>query len=59
MACIFLCGQLQCMAKLHATLNYKETVKYCNCILLGLDEGDEAILQFVKVINEKAKCKLT
>lgn len=34
---------------LHATLNYVETVDYCDYVLLG--EGDELIKEFIKAIN--------
>lgn len=47
------CTALIVFGGLHATLNYEETAKYCDYVLLG--EGDETILQFVKAINEKAE----
>ncbi len=34
---------------LHATLNYKETAKYCDYVLRG--EGDELIVEFTKSIS--------
>lgn len=34
---------------LHATLNYKETAKYCDYVLRG--EGDELIVEFTKAIS--------
>lgn len=47
------CTALIVFGGLHATLNYVETAKYCDYVLLG--EGDEVILQFSKTINEKAE----
>lgn len=37
------------MGGLHASMNYTEAVKYCDYVLLG--EGDESILEFMKIIN--------
>lgn len=37
---------------LHATLNYAEAARYADYVLLG--EGDEAIVPFVKRIEQKA-----
>ena len=34
---------------LHATLNYKETARYCDYVLRG--EGDELIVEFTEAIN--------
>lgn len=38
---------------LHATLNYLETINYCDYVLRG--EGDELISKFVCAINEKRR----
>ena len=35
---------------LHATLNYKETIEYCDYVLRG--EGDELILKFTKALEK-------
>ena len=37
------------MGGLHASMNYPETVKYCDYVLLG--EGDESILEFIDSIQ--------
>jgi radical SAM superfamily enzyme YgiQ (UPF0313 family) len=34
---------------LHASMNYKEAVKYCDYVMTG--EGDETILQFIKALK--------
>ena len=39
------------MGGLHASLNYKEAVHYCDYVLLG--EGDETILTFLRAIKQK------
>ena len=39
------------MGGLHASMNYKEAVKYCDYVLLG--EGDESILELVDAIRKK------
>jgi len=36
---------------LHATLNYKETVNYCDYVLRG--EGDNLILQFLEAVDKE------
>lgn len=36
---------------LHATLNFEETVKYCDYVMLG--EGDEVITDFIKAVEAK------
>lgn len=41
---------------LHATLNYKEAVKYCDYVLVG--EGDELILSFIEALKEGRQIKL-
>lgn len=41
---------------LHATLNYKEAVKYCDYVLVG--EGDELILNFIEALKEGRQIKL-
>lgn len=38
---------------LHATLNYKETIRYCDYVLRG--EGDELIVKFTDAVCEKKK----
>ncbi|MBQ5319002.1 MAG: B12-binding domain-containing radical SAM protein [Oscillospiraceae bacterium] len=37
---------------LHATLNYNETIRYCDYVLRG--EGDELILQFTNAVRDNA-----
>lgn len=39
------------MGGLHASLNYKEAVKYCDYVLLG--EGDESILELIDAVQRK------
>lgn len=39
------------MGGLHASMNYKEAIKYCDYVLLG--EGDESILELVDAIRKK------
>lgn len=38
---------------LHASLNYKEAIKYCDYVLLG--EGDESILEFIETLKNDSK----
>ena len=37
------------MGGLHASMNYKEAVKYCDYVLLG--EGDESVLEMVEAVR--------
>ncbi len=37
------------MGGLHASMNYKEAVKYCDYVLLG--EGDESIIEMVEAVK--------
>ena len=39
------------MGGLHASMNYKEAVRYCDYVLLG--EGDESILELVDAVKKK------
>lgn len=39
------------MGGLHASMNYKEAVKYCDYVLLG--EGDESIIEMVEAVKRK------
>ena len=39
------------MGGLHASMNYKEAVKYCDYVLLG--EGDESIIEMVEAVWKK------
>ena len=41
------------MGGLHASMNVKEAVNYCDYVML--DEGDETILPLIKMIQEKKK----
>ena len=41
------------MGGLHASMNVKEAVNYCDYVMLG--EGDETILPLIKMIQEKKK----
>lgn len=41
------------MGGLHASLNYKEAVRYCDYVLVG--EGDESILEFLHALQEDRK----
>lgn len=43
------------MGGLHASMNYKEAVKYCDYVLLG--EGDESILELIDAIRENKPIK--
>ena len=39
------------MGGLHASMNYKEAVRYCDYVLIG--EGDETILTFLRALKNK------
>ncbi len=39
------------MGGLHASMNYKEAVRYCDYVLIG--EGDETILTFLRALKKK------
>ena len=39
------------MGGLHASMNYREAVKYCDYVLLG--EGDESVLEMVEAVRSK------
>jgi len=40
------------MGGLHASMNYSESVNYCDYVLIG--EGDETIIKFIKCIQQDA-----